>query len=58
MPWYEVDQRLTGTATPAGHPVPNDGYGYGIVNLARAVDASAYPVPASAPDPALAKLIG
>jgi subtilisin family serine protease len=55
MPWYEVDQRLTGTATPAGHPVPDDGYGYGIVNLARAVNASAYPVRASAPDPVLAR---
>jgi subtilisin family serine protease len=55
MPWYEVDQRLTGTATPAGHPVPGDGYGYGIVNLARAVNASAYPVRASAPDPVLAR---
>jgi membrane-anchored mycosin MYCP len=55
MPWYEVDQRLIGTATPAGHPVPNDGYGYGIVNLARAVNASAYPVRASAPDPVLAR---
>jgi subtilisin family serine protease len=54
MLWYEVDQRLTGTATPAGHPVPDDGYGYGIVNLARAVNASAYPV-ASAPDPVLAR---
>jgi subtilisin family serine protease len=57
MPWYQVDQRLTGTATPAGHPVPDDGYGYGygIVNLARAVNASAYPVGASAPDPVLAR---
>ena len=54
MPWYEVDQRLTGTATPAGRPVPNTGYGYGIVNLARAVNASAYPVRASAPDPVYA----
>jgi hypothetical protein len=33
-----ADRRLTGTATPAGHPVPNDGYGYGIVNPARAVN--------------------
>ena len=53
MPWYQVDQRLTGTATPAGHPAP--GYGSGIVNLARAVNASAYPVRASAPDPVLAR---
>jgi len=55
MPWYQVDQRLTGTATPAGRPVPNHGYGYGIVNPARAVNASAYPVPASAPNPVYAK---
>jgi subtilisin family serine protease len=55
MPWYQVDQRLTGTATPAGHPVPGEGYGYGIVNPARAVNASAYPVRASAPDPVLAR---
>ena len=55
LPWYEVDRRLIATASPAGHPVPNEGYGYGIVNLARAVNASAYPVPASAPDPVLAR---
>jgi len=55
MPWYQVDQRLTGTATPAGRPVPNQGYGYGIINPARAVNASAYPVAASAPNPVYAK---
>jgi hypothetical protein len=55
MPWYRVDQRLTGTATPVGHPVPNQGFGYGIVNPARAVNAAAYPVPASAPNPVFAK---
>jgi type VII secretion-associated serine protease mycosin len=55
MPWYEVDQRLIDTAIPAGRPVPNDGYGYGIVDLARAVNASAYPVRASAPDPVYAR---
>ena len=54
MPWYKVDQRLIGTAIPAGRPVPNDGYGYGIVDLARAVNASAYPVRASAPNPVYA----
>jgi hypothetical protein len=57
MPWYQVDRRLTGTATPAGHPVPDGGYGYGIVNPARAVNASAYPVRASAPDPVLARYL-
>jgi subtilisin family serine protease len=55
MPWYEVDQRMTGTATPAGRPGPDTGYGCGIVNLARAVNASAYPVRASAPDPVLTR---
>jgi subtilisin family serine protease len=55
MPWYRVDQRLTGTATPAGRPVPNQGFGYGIINPARAVNAAAYPVPASAPNPVFAK---
>ncbi len=55
MPWYQVDQRLTGTATPVGRPVPNQGYGYGIINPARAVNASAYPVAASAPNPVYAK---
>ena len=55
MPWYRVDQRLTGTATHAGRRVPNHGYGYGIINPARAVNATAYPVPASAPNPVYAK---
>ena len=57
MPWYEVDQRLIDTATPAGRPVPNTGYGYGIVNLARAVNASAYPVGASGPNPVYASFL-
>ena len=35
--------------------MPNDGYGYGIMDLPRAVDASAYPVLASAPNPVYAK---
>jgi subtilisin family serine protease len=55
MPWYQVVQRLTGTATRAGRPVPNRGFGSGIINPARAVNASAYPVRASAPNPVLAK---
>jgi subtilisin family serine protease len=46
---------LIATAIPAGRPVPDDGYGYGIVDLARAVNASAYPVRASAPDPVYAR---
>ena len=55
MPWYQVDQRLTATAIPAGSPVPNDGYGFGILDPARAVNAAGYPVSASAPDPVLQK---
>ena len=54
MPWYQVDQRLIDTAIPAARPVPDDGYGYGIVDPARAVNAQAYPVRASAPDPVYA----
>jgi hypothetical protein len=44
---------VTSTCVTIGiTPVPNDGYGYGygIVNVAKAVNASAYPVPASSPD--------
>jgi len=50
MPWYQVDQRLTDTAVPVG-PVPNDGYGYGMIDPARAINVAGYPVSASAPDP-------
>lgn len=55
MPWYRVIQRLTGTALPEGRQVPNDSFGYGILRLSHAVDAAAYPVPASAPNPVYAK---
>jgi subtilisin family serine protease len=55
MSWYQVDQRLMDTALAEGSPVPNDAYGYGIVDLARAVNASAYPVSAAAPNPVYAK---
>jgi len=55
MPWYRVIQRLTGTALREGGQVPNDSFGYGILRLSEAVNASAYPVPASAPDPVYAK---
>lgn len=50
MPWYTVDQRLIDTAVPTGS-VPNDGTGYGIVDLNKALHVSRYPVPASAPNP-------
>ena len=55
MPWYRVIQRLTGTALPEGGHVPNDSFGYGIFRLSHAVNAAAYPVPASAPNPVYAK---
>jgi type VII secretion-associated serine protease mycosin len=51
MPWQQVVQRLIGTAIPEGPSVPNDSYGYGIINVAKAVNASKYPVSASAPNP-------
>jgi Subtilase family len=55
LPWYQVMRRLTGTALPEGGKVPNESSGYGIVRLDRAVNATAYPVPASGPDPVYAK---
>jgi membrane-anchored mycosin MYCP len=55
MPWYQVDQRIIDTAIPAGHPVPNEAFGYGIVDLAKAVNASAYPVSATSPNPVYAE---
>jgi subtilisin family serine protease len=52
MPWYQVDQRIIGTAIRVnGLKTPNDGYGYGIANVAKAVDASKYPVASSSPNP-------
>jgi hypothetical protein len=50
MPWYQVDQRIIDTAI-AVKPVPNDNYGYGIMDISRAVNTSAYPVSASSPNP-------
>jgi len=57
MPWYQVVQRIIGTALPEGGQVPNDSYGYGIVRLSEAVNATAFPVPASAPDPVYARYL-
>jgi hypothetical protein len=52
MPWYQVEQRLIDTAIHVnGQKVPDNGYGYGIVNVGSAVDAGKYPVAASAPNP-------
>lgn len=53
--WQQVIQRLTGTALRNGGKLPNDSSGYGILRLSAAVNASAFPVPASAPDPVYAK---
>jgi subtilisin family serine protease len=55
MPWYQVVQRVTATALQEGGQVPNDSFGYGIFRLSHAVDVTAYPVPASAPNPVYAK---
>jgi hypothetical protein len=55
MPWYQVIQRVTGTALAAGGHVPNDSFGYGLFRLSEAVNAAAYPVPASAANPVYAK---
>jgi subtilisin family serine protease len=55
MPWYQVVRRLTGTALPAGGTVPNDSFGSGIVRPDRAVNATAFTVPASVPNPVYAK---
>jgi membrane-anchored mycosin MYCP len=51
MPWYQVVQRILNTALPEGAAVPNIQYGFGIVRIPGAVNASAYKVAASAPDP-------
>jgi subtilisin family serine protease len=55
MPWYQVTQRLTGTALAAGGQSPSDSFGYGILRLSYAVNAIAHPVPASAPNPVYAR---
>ena len=47
MPWYQVDQRLIDTAIPDGQ-VPNDGTGYGIIDINKALSTSP---PASGPNP-------
>lgn len=57
MPWYQVIQRVTGTALAAGGNVPNDSFGYGLFRLSEAVNAAAYPVSASAPNPVYARYL-
>lgn len=56
MPWYTVVQRLIGTAIPDG-AVPNTATGYGIIDVNHAVNASAYPVKVSAPNPVYARYL-
>src|SRR5262249_30092373 len=54
MPWQQVVQRVADTSLQRGTPVPNGKFGYGVVRIDRALDASRYPVAASAPNPVLA----
>jgi membrane-anchored mycosin MYCP len=51
MPWYQVVQRIINTALPEGSAVPNVQYGFGIIRIPGAVNASAYKVAADAPNP-------
>ena len=55
MPWYQVVQRVTGTALTEGGQVPNESFGYGIFRLSHAINATTAPVPASAPNPVYAR---
>ncbi len=57
MPWYQVIQRVTGTALTAGGQVPSDSFGYGIFRLSYAINATAHPVAASAPNPVYARYL-
>lgn len=54
MPWQQVVQRIINTTLREGSTVPSVGFGYGIIRIAGAVNASRYPVAASAPDPVYA----
>jgi subtilisin family serine protease len=57
MPWYQVIQRIIGTALPEGGHVPNDSWGFGIVRMSQVVNATAFPVPASTANPVYAKYL-
>jgi membrane-anchored mycosin MYCP len=57
MPWYQVIQRMIGTALPEGGQVPSDSWGYGIVRLSEVVNTRAFPVPASTPNPVYARYL-
>jgi membrane-anchored mycosin MYCP len=51
MPWNQVVQRLIDTAIHINSPVPSDAFGYGVIDLAKAVNATKFPVSASGPNP-------
>jgi membrane-anchored mycosin MYCP len=57
MPWYQVIQRMIGTALPEGGRVPNESWGFGIVRMSEVVNATAFPVPASTPNPVYARYL-
>jgi subtilisin family serine protease len=54
MPWQQVVQRVVVTSLHEGGPSPNGKFGYGVVRIDRAVNASRYPVAPGAPNPVLA----
>jgi subtilisin family serine protease len=57
MPWYQVVQRIIGTALPEDGKVPNESFGFGIERLSEVVNAAAFPVPASTPNPVYASYL-
>jgi subtilisin family serine protease len=57
LPWYQVVQRLIGTAIHIDTPVPNNAYGYGVIDLAKAVNAAKFPVIAASPNPVYARYL-
>lgn len=57
MPWYQVIQRMIGTALPEGGHAPNESWGFGIVRMSEVVNATAFPVPVSTPNPVYARYL-
>jgi subtilisin family serine protease len=57
MPWYQVIKRMIGTALPEGGRVPNESWGFGIVRMSEVVNAAAFPVPVSTPNPVYARYL-
>jgi len=57
MPWYQVIQRMIGTALPEGGRVPNESWGFGIVRMSEVVNATAFPVPLNTPNPVYARYL-